>query len=126
MLTRKLKNRGLLLAKLKSSIRMFYGFVTRLTRRVPLVEKELHTLKEHLCSSPVFSGVYVTQSLVLCVMFCRSLFVPLLFFFWPLCWSVLRFTDSDYRFSIFKLFLIYTLFFSQYDHILHCQMWDNK
>jgi hypothetical protein len=27
----------------------------------------------------------VTQSLVFCVMFCRSLFVILSFFFWPLC-----------------------------------------
>ena len=30
-------------------------------------------------SPPVFSGVPVTQSLVLCVMFCRSLFVLLSF-----------------------------------------------
>ena len=33
----------------------------------------------------VFSGVRVTRSLVLGVMFCRSLFVLLSFFFWPLC-----------------------------------------
>ena len=36
-------------------------------------------------------------------MFCRSLFVLLYFFFWPL--FVLRYTDSDYPFDIFKLFL---------------------
>jgi hypothetical protein len=30
-------------------------------------------------------GVRGTLSLVLCVMFCRSLFVLLFFFFWPLC-----------------------------------------
>ena len=36
-------------------------------------------------SSPLgFSGVRVTRSLVLCEMLCRSLFVPLFFFFWPL------------------------------------------
>ena len=29
--------------------------------------------------------VRVTRSLVLCAMFCRSLFVLLSFFFWPLC-----------------------------------------
>jgi hypothetical protein len=29
--------------------------------------------------------VHVTRSLVFCVMFCRSLFVHLSFFFWPLC-----------------------------------------
>jgi hypothetical protein len=45
------------------------GFVTRLIRRVPLVEKELLTLVEHLSSPPVFSGVRVTRSLVLCVCF---------------------------------------------------------
>jgi hypothetical protein len=45
------------------------GFVTRLTRRVPLVEQELFTLPEHLSSPPVFSGVRITRSLVLCVFF---------------------------------------------------------
>jgi len=37
------------------------GFVTRLTRRVPLVEQELLTLPEHLSSPTVFSGVRVTR-----------------------------------------------------------------
>ena len=60
------------------------GLVTRLTRQVPLVEQELLTLPEHLSSPPIFSGVRVTRSLVLCVMFCWSLFVLLYFFFWPL------------------------------------------
>ena len=59
--------------------------VPRLTQRVPLVAQELPTLPEHLSSSPVFSGVRVTRSLVLCVMFCRSLFVLSSFYFWPLC-----------------------------------------
>ena len=45
------------------------GFVTRLTRRVPLVELELLTLPEHLNSSLVFSGVRVNWFLVLCVCF---------------------------------------------------------
>jgi hypothetical protein len=35
--------------------------------------------------TPVLSGARVTRSLVLCVMFCISLFVLLYFFFWPLC-----------------------------------------
>jgi len=60
------------------------GFITRLTRRVPLVEQELLTLPDHPSSSPVFNGVRVTRSLVLCVWFCRSLFVLLYFFCWPL------------------------------------------
>jgi len=52
------------------------GFVTRLTRRVPLVEQELYTLPEYLSSPPDFSRVRVTRSLVLCVCFvdrCLSL-----------------------------------------------------
>jgi hypothetical protein len=64
------------------------GFVTRLTRQVPLVEQELLTLPECLSSPPVFSGVRVTQSLVLCVCFvdrCLS------FYFWLLC--CLSFSD---------------------------------
>jgi hypothetical protein len=52
---------------------------------LPLVEQELLTLLVHLSSSPVYSGVRVTRSLVLCVIFCRSLFVLLYFFFWPFC-----------------------------------------
>jgi hypothetical protein len=44
------------------------GFLTILTRRVPLVEHELLTLPVHL-SPAGFSGVLVTRSLVLCVCF---------------------------------------------------------
>ena len=47
------------------------GFVTRLTWRVPLVRQELLILLDHLGSLPVFSGVHVSRSLVLCVLFCR-------------------------------------------------------
>ena len=52
--------------------RLITGFVTRLTRWVPLVEQELPTLPEHPSSSPVFSEVRVTRSLVflpLCCLF---------------------------------------------------------
>jgi hypothetical protein len=45
------------------------GFVTRLIRRVSLVEQERLTLPEHLSSPPVFSGVRVSRSLVLYVCF---------------------------------------------------------
>jgi hypothetical protein len=45
------------------------GFVTRLKRRVLLVEQELLILPEHLSSPPVFSWVHVTRSLVLYVCF---------------------------------------------------------
>jgi hypothetical protein len=57
------------------------GCVTRLTRRVSLVEQELNTLPVHLCSPPVFSGVRFTRSLVLyacfvdrCLSFCTFSF----------------------------------------------------
>jgi hypothetical protein len=68
--------------------------VTRLTRWVPLVEQELSTLPEHRSSTPVFSGVRVTRSLVLCwhlpfwnltvLKNCHVIFVTLLFIiiFW--------------------------------------------
>jgi hypothetical protein len=49
--------------------RLITGCVTRLTRRVSLVEQELLNFLEHLSSQPVFSGVRVTRSLVLCVCF---------------------------------------------------------
>jgi len=45
------------------------GFVTRVTQWVRLVEQELLTLPEHLSSPPVFSGVHVDGSFVLCVCF---------------------------------------------------------
>ena len=79
------------------------GFVTR---RVPLVEQELLTNTEHLCSPSIFSGVRVPCSLVFCVVFCRSLLVLLSFFHLSIVLSVLFwFTNSDYAFAIFKLFL---------------------
>jgi hypothetical protein len=56
--------------------------------------------------TPVFSRVHVTRSLVLCVMFCRSLFVLLSFVFWPLCCLFvfdLRILVTP--FGIFNLFL---------------------
>ena len=51
------------------------GFVTRLTRRVPLVELELLPFPEHLSPPPIFSFL------------CMFLFLDrcLFFFFWPLC-----------------------------------------
>ena len=35
--------------------------------------------------TPSFNGICVARSSVLCVMFCRSLFVLVSFFFWSLC-----------------------------------------
>jgi len=65
--------------------------------------------------TPVFSGVCVTRSLVLCVIFVDRV-CSLVLFVLAIVLSVLlllvivlsvllRFTDSDYPFGIFKLFL---------------------
>ena len=51
----------------------------------------------------VFSGVRVARSFVFCVVFCRSLFI--LFLLDIVLSILLRFKDSDYPFSTFKLFL---------------------
>ena len=83
--------------------RLITGFVTRLTRRVPLVEQELLTIPEHLSSLPLFSGVRVTRSLVLYVCFvdrCLS-FCTFSFGHCVLLW----YTVSDCPFGIFKLLL---------------------
>jgi hypothetical protein len=80
---------------------LFTGFVSRVTRRLPLEGQELLTHPEYLSSPPVFSGVRVTRSLLFCVMFCWLLFVLFIF---TIVLSVLRFTDSYYPFGIFKLF----------------------
>jgi hypothetical protein len=73
------------------------GSVTRDIRWVPLVEKELLVLPKHLCSSLVLSGVHVSRYSGFCVVFCKSLFVLLFFYFyfWPLyCLSIYGFRLS--------------------------------
>ena len=54
------------------------------TRRVSLVEQELLTLPEHLSPPPVLVMFVFLDLFVFCVVFCRSLFVLLSFFFFPL------------------------------------------
>ena len=69
------------------------------------LEQEVLTLPEHMCSTPVFSGVRAAQSLVFCGVFCRSLFVILSFLFWPLyCLSFfdLRFLTTHLVSSAFS------------------------
>jgi len=66
------------------------GVVTRLTRRVPLVEQELLTFPKHLSSPPVLVGSCYSIFSCMC-MFCRLLSVLLYFFFWP--WFCLFFFD---------------------------------
>jgi hypothetical protein len=63
----------------------YHRFVTRLTRRMPLVEQDLLKLSEQLGSPPVISGVRGTRSLVLCVCFVDRCLSFSTFVFWPLC-----------------------------------------
>ena len=82
------------------------------------MEQEQLTFPEPLSSPPVFSGVRVTRSLVLC-MFCRLLFVLLSFL--AIVLSVLRFTDSYYPFGILKLFFRKSFYsFPNKLHVINC------
>jgi hypothetical protein len=72
------------------------------TRQLPLVEQEVstNTLPVHLNSLSVFIGVRVARTLVFCMVFCGSLLC-----FCSFVLAVPRFTDADYPFDIFKLYL---------------------
>jgi hypothetical protein len=77
----------------------YHRVLTRLTRWVPLVEQELLTLPEHVGSSPAFywGSCYSIFSLMC------TLFVLLSFFLAIRLSVLLRYTDSDFPFGIFKL-----------------------
>ena len=66
----------------------------------PKQDSNKKKFNRQLSSTWVLCGVRVARSLVSCVLFCRSLFVLVI-----IVLSVLRFTDSNYPFVIFKLFL---------------------
>jgi len=68
---------------------------------------DVETLPEHRSSSPVFSALRVAQSLVFCVVFCRSMIV--LSIFAIVLSVILRFAASDYPFGIFNLLYRLTL-----------------
>ena len=83
---------------------MLKTYLTRLTRRVSLVERELITLPEHLSSPPIFRGVRVTQSLFVyvcfvdpCLSFCTFSFdhcvvcSSSMYGFWMLLWYLQTF-----------------------------------
>ena len=53
------------------------SMILNVSAKITIVEQELLTLPEHLSSPPVFNGVCVTPSLVLCIMFCRLLAIVL-------------------------------------------------
>ena len=51
------------------------GLLTRITRRVSLVEDELLTLPEYVSLLLIYNGAPVAKSLAFCVVFCRLLVV---------------------------------------------------
>jgi hypothetical protein len=53
---------------------------------MPLMEPELITISEYMCSYLVLSGFRVSRSVFFCVLFCRSLLVLLSVFVWSLCY----------------------------------------
>jgi hypothetical protein len=65
--------------------------------------QELPTLPDHLGSPPVFSMIFVDRSIVICVVFCRSLSV--LFLLSVVLSVFLRIKASDYPVAIYNLFL---------------------
>jgi hypothetical protein len=85
-----------------------YGFWLPLWYLQTLLINKLNTLTRMVAysnSSPIFSGVRVARSLM-CNL-CRSLFILLSFVYLAILLSVLlRFTDSDYPFVIFKHFFL--------------------
>ena len=83
--------------------RLITGFVSRLTRRVPLVEQE------HPSSPPGFSWVSCYSIFSFMCMFCRSLFVLFYFFFWSLCCLFF----FDIRILITSLWYLQTLHMSR-------------
>ena len=66
--------------------------------------------RKHLSSPLVFSGVRVTRSLLLSVCFVDRCLSFCTFSFGNCVVCLLRFTDFDYPFGIFKLFLFYLIY----------------
>ena len=92
----------------------------RLTRRVPLVEKDMPTLPEHPSSPPVFSGVRVMRSLVLyvcfvdrCLPLCCLFFFDIRFLIAPLVSSnsSCKIELSVFLFGCFYFFLLLHVYF---------------
>ena len=86
------------------SIMFYHRFVIRVTRWVPLVERELFTLKEYNEFTPSFCRVQAVQSSFLCFAL-WIIICPFVLFLLAIIWFVLRLTASDQPFGIFKLFL---------------------
>ena len=74
---------------------LIHWFVTRVTRRVLLMDQEQLTLPEYRSSSSVFGGIHVAQYLVVYAVFCRPFFVLFVLFSFDHC---IVCTSSIFRF----------------------------
>ena len=83
---------------------VFWFFILDVPHRYSLMFIPLadNPSEQHFC------GIRVAQSVVFCVMFCRSLFVPLSFFFWPL-YCLFSWLPT-FNYPIFKLVLLHFFF----------------
>ena len=162
LITWKLLNQGCLMVMLVSSLRKFYGiyvtndhgyvplvvstsrsfchswlicgFVTRVTRGVPLVERELLALPEHPNSPPVFSGVDVAGSFVFCVVFCRSSFVifsldvvcPSIYGFWLPHWYLHTFLYIYFYVGFLKRMLVACGFLNSSFNYMYICYYDSE
>ena len=72
-----------------------------------------------ILTQDLFSGFRVTRSLVFCVMSWRSLFIPLSFFFWPLCCLsffylrllIASLVSSGFRYIFLRSFAFHSFFY---------------
>jgi len=90
-----------------SSFMIYHLFVTRVTRRIPLVEQEILTLQSSWVHHRFLMGFVLLD--LFCVVFCTSLFFFFVLFLLANMVSVLlRFTASDYTFGISNFPYTYT------------------
>jgi hypothetical protein len=88
-----------------SHSRVIILFVTRLTRRMPLVQQDLQTLLERPSSPRSLVGL-VLLDLWLYMYVLQIVVFPFVLFVFAIVLSVLWYTDFDCPFSIFHLFLV--------------------
>ena len=71
-----------------------------------------------------YSLLRVMQSLVFCIVFCRSLFVLVFFFIWPLC-CMSFFTAFDYTFGIIHFVILAATILSLFIELLVFNVYCN-
>jgi hypothetical protein len=92
------------------------------TKRMSLIEQELHIIPESMTSLSVLSRVRVAQFIVFCVTFCRSLFLLLSLFVCPLyCMSFVHCIVC--RLSI-VLYVVCPLYCMSFVHCIVCRSID--